>query len=477
MSVRFKSCPRYKVEWPLTSRNAGQGPFGFCHVNTVSTNTSEDEGMASIRKHVTKSGETTFKVLFRLSTGKQSSRTFDTEKAAEKFRARIDATSPDEAAAWLDGLDERPESAGALTVDALFEAYMADKTDLTDRVAKGYRRDYANWIKDRLGSEAAADVDEVAVQKWVDWMKSAPKLGDDGKPIRDEHGNTTAALSAKSVADRHAILSGMFKWGSARTRRLVPGNPCMETELPKRKKTSVKGLRLQELRWLLAAGESVGEGDAADLTAFLAGTGWRISEAIALDVGAVEVLTSNTGKPLVYVTMGQVYRRGEGLVDDAKSSQSYQRRLRVIGPGADVVLRRIVGKGPMDPVFTFVDGRPGKRSSLALRWNPTTFRERRFPLIVEAAGLSARGVTPHWLRHTHVAVCIALGMSLAEIQRRLGHEDIRTTINTYGRMFEELTQEMVDRADEVMRPELNKTIQGGVVIAGEIVQNNPEELQ
>ena len=41
------------------------------------------------------------------------------------------------------------------------------------------------------------------------------------------------------------------------------------------------------------------------------------------------------------------------------------------------------------------------------------------PKIVAAAGLADRKPTPHWLRHTHVAVCHAAGMSLAEIQREV----------------------------------------------------------
>ena len=112
-------------------------------------------------------------------------------------------------------------------------------------------------------------------------------------------------------------------------------------------------------------------------------------------------------------------------------------------------------------MFTFADGRPGvvRRKP----WNINSFRDRRWPKIVAAAGLTGRGVTPHWLRHTHVAVCHAAGLSLAEIQRRLVHEDIQTTINIYGRMIDEMSDEAATRLDALLNGSAPKIIEGSIV--------------
>ena len=40
-------------------------------------------------------------------------------------------------------------------------------------------------------------------------------------------------------------------------------------------------------------------------------------------------------------------------------------------------------------------------------------------------------VTPHLLRHTHATELIRAGWDMAYVQKRLGHTDIQTTINTY----------------------------------------------
>jgi len=66
--------------------------------------------------------------------------------------------------------------------------------------------------------------------------------------------------------------------------------------------------------------------------------------------------------------------------------------------------------------------------------------------------LAAEGVAPlrfHDLRHTHVAWLVAGGAPLPNIQARLGHESITTTIDTHGHLLpagDELISEIIDTA-------------------------------
>jgi integrase/recombinase XerD len=45
-------------------------------------------------------------------------------------------------------------------------------------------------------------------------------------------------------------------------------------------------------------------------------------------------------------------------------------------------------------------------------------------------------VTPHMLRHTHATELLRDKWDLAYIQKRLGHKDIQTTVNTYTHLNE-----------------------------------------
>lgn len=42
------------------------------------------------------------------------------------------------------------------------------------------------------------------------------------------------------------------------------------------------------------------------------------------------------------------------------------------------------------------------------------------------------GWSPHWLRHTHATALLLNGTPFHVVQRRLGHADVQTTLNTYG---------------------------------------------
>lgn len=420
--------------------------------------------MASIRTRVAKDGTTTHVVNFRHGS-KQSTKTFDNPKSADDFKVLVEQFGPDRALALLAEV-HRPIG---ITLDELAQRWLEfKKPDLTPNIYVGYVRDYNTWIKPKLGHLEAQMIDEIVVQDWVDWMRRTPSAA------------TKELLSPKSVVDRHAILHQIFAFGSARTRQLVPRNPCKETRLPERKKSLPKGLRLTEFYRLLEAGERVDpetgekvDQDTADLVAFMADSSWRISEAIAILVESVEVeyvRDEETGEEIrqVFVTMERVWRKGVGWVSgDAKSAASL-RRLQLIGPAADVVYRRIQGKKPSDFVFTFKDGRPGLKSPAIKPWNVNSFRKIRWARLLAAAGLemTTRGrPTPHWLRHTHVALCIAAGLSLPEIQARLGHEDIQTTINVYGRMMAEINAQAAAR----LKVLLTRPSARGEVVAGEVI--------
>ena len=372
--------------------------------------------MASVRERSSTTGESVWQVLYRHG-GKQASKTFVTRDAAERVRSLIDALGPDRA---LTALAEELHQTGPTLADLAAQWFDWKKRDLTARALEDYRRDYANWIDPYFGHRQAGSITEADVQEWVDRI--------------------AARLSPKTVADRHALLHGIYAWASARKRGLVPHNPCLETELPKRTRKAPKGLTMGE--WLTLRRASYGvDLDAADLILFMASTGWRIGEATALMPTAIE------DGATMYVTMTHVNRKGEGVVAGGKS-EAAERRIRMLPECATMIRRRMADlTTPTDYVFT------NSHSPTGL-WEPSTFRNRWWRKSVEAAGLVDREPTPHWLRHTHVMLCHAAGMSLPEIQRRLGHADIKTTINVYGRMIDDMPDDVAARLDVLLSGEL-----------------------
>lgn len=381
--------------------------------------------MATIKEYERRDG-TSFYVMFRLGK-KQTSRPFDSRKEAEKFKAAVDAIG---AAAAVEMLDAKLSSR---TVASLFAEWLEHKRPgMTIEAHRDYERQYAKWIEKPLGWRDAELLTEKDVQAWVD------------KTLRPN-------LGPKSVAKQHALLHGMYKWASSKTVGYIENDPCTETDLPRLKKKPPRGLTIPELRAMLDAGPREGLSDAADVIAVMAGTGWRPGEVLGLLAGSIEIMPNG----YVYATMTNVYRRSEGIVEDGKT-EAAGRRLRVMGEGAAVLARRIVGRGINDPVFPHP--RTGKP------WRPAGFTRDWWPKVVAAANLTDRGPTPYWLRHTHVAICHAAGMTLPEIQRRIGHEHISTTIDVYGRMIDGMSDDVAARLDAILT--------GGAtpqIVAGEVV--------
>ena len=392
--------------------------------------------MASIRERTSTATGTTWQVLYRHGN-KQASRTFKDEKKATKFKGLVELLGPDRALVELfaDGKPNR------LTVDELAQQFLEWKATgpkkVTPRTLTDYRRDVANWIEPWFGHRAAESIDERDVQKWVDHMA--------GK------------LSPKSVADRHMLLHSIYEYGRARTRRLVEHNPCKESELPRKVKAPPKGTTVPEFRAVLEVA-SKRNLDAHDFILFLGETGWRFSEAAALDVAHVE----DDGTD-VWVDMTQVFRLdGSGrqvLTLDAAKSRAGFRRIRLFPDSAAAVRRRVVGKAPSDLVFT---------NSRGNHWNQNTFLRETWPRIIAAAELGERKPTPHWLRHMHVAVLAAAGVPMQEIQRRIGHENISTTIGVYGGMIGDISDDSLDRAHAIMTgkrsaPNVAEIVTGEVV--------------
>jgi len=391
--------------------------------------------MASIRENTTKAGERTFSVLYRYG-GKQQSMTFETRKAAEELKSLMDLLGVDRALKAM----QADTTGQSITVDELAAKFFEWKArDVTDRTMTDYRRDYGNWIQPWLGHRAAVTIDETDVQKLVDHM--------------------ARTLAPKSVADRHMLIHSMFQFGMAKSRHLVTHNPCGETDLPKRTKKPPKGTTVPEFRAILEAAHRR-DPDAHDLILYLGETGWRFSEGTALDVRDVEDDGTH-----VWVRVSRVFRiDGSGrqvIAEDAAKSDAAFRRIRLFPESAAMVRRRSLGKGPGDLVFTNRRGHP---------WNQNTWLRATWPKIIADAQLGDRKPTPHWLRHMHVAVLSASGVSMQEIQRRIGHESIQTTIDVYGRMIGDISDDSLTRATEIMAGTRSAPgIAPGLVVQGELV--------
>lgn len=288
-----------------------------------------------------------------------------------------------------------------------------------------YKASYERHISPTLGRMPVDSISPEDVAAWVELM------------VTGKIGNTRTKkpkpLHPKTIRGQHALLHQIMDYACHPRRSYCATNPCKaKVDLPERIKPTPKGLMPMQWQALDRALRQT-DADAADLAAFLIGSGWRIGEGMALPAYAVEDYGAD--QPM-WVTMDQVARKGKGVTTIAKlegKAQMSMRRIKLDGDTAAVVRRRMVGKGPGDLVFTRADGTPWQHHNFRHALNKAT----------DAAGLPH--VTAHWLRHSHVVWLAMSGTPLPELQKRIGHADISTTLGVYGRAIGDVSVDVLDR--------------------------------
>ena len=162
------------------------------------------------------------------------------------------------------------------------------------------------------------------------------------------------------------------------------------------------------------------------LTQFLALSGLRIGEAIALDdfdvdLNAAEIRVSKTydyadkrtTSPKTLDSSREVHMQPE-LFATAKEIKSYYKRLRMI-------------TGIRTKFFMFSENEN--------RLNYDSYRQY---LGDTSERVLDKRITPHYLRHTHVALMAAKGIPLEALSRRLGHGDSKITKQIYMHITKDL---------------------------------------
>ena len=209
-------------------------------------------------------------------------------------------------------------------------------------------------------------------------------------------------LSGATIARRVASLRSFF-------RHLVligatDSNPAAELELPRRTRRLPRALSPSEAERLMDAAAGTTPRSLRDraLVELLYGAGLRVSEAVGLDRGGVDL-----DRRLVR-TIGK----------------GGKERVVPVGREAAEALRRYVARGR-----PHLDRRHRPELFLNAQGGPLT-RAGAFLILrrlAAKAGLEPERVHPHLLRHTFATHLLEGGADLRSVQEMLGHADLATT--------------------------------------------------
>jgi integrase len=275
--------------------------------------------------------------------------------------------------------------------------------------------------------------------------------------IRDFVADLAEAVEAGDMAPKtvnNALGTLVVCLNSAVDDGLIVANPALRVGRLPAADIERDYLRLDEIPRYLDACSDVYR----PLAELLIGSGLRISEALALRTGDLE-LDAAGGTIVVYRS------RKKASVGSTKSDRF---RSVEIGPAVSAVLRDAVARRTelasdrSDGGFVFVmPTRTSKRSGgvwesagLARPFDRNTISRDWHKHALQDASL--RDMPLHALRHTAAASWLAAGNSLMYVQRQLGHADISTTERYYGHLERHVlaagavaTEEAIARASAV----------------------------
>lgn len=80
-------------------------------------------------------------------------------------------------------------------------------------------------------------------------------------------------------------------------------------------------------------------------------------------------------------------------------------------------------------------------------------------------------IKTHALRHSHASLLILLGENALVIRDRLGHEDIQTTLGTYGHLYPNMNREVANRLKNVINVQYNE-VANRKMISNQYVKRN-----
>lgn len=270
-----------------------------------------------------------------------------------------------------------------------------------------------NHIVPLLGDYQLGEVSRLVVRDWVACLLSgAAELGADDPEPGEELARRP--LAEKTIRNAHGLLYSLMQ--EAVDNRLIRGNPCYRTGLPR--------VRFREQRYLDEAeiGRLVEAMPAhwRPQVVLMLSTGLRWSEAAGLRVKNVDVLA---GTVRVEETRHEL-SGGSPLVIGPPKTDHSRRTVTFPAEVAELLVPLVSMRHRDAHVFTAAGGSELRQRKF---WKGVWLRA------TTAAGLE--GLRIHDMRHTHASHLIADNVPLTGIQRRLGHSSITVTSDMYGHLL------------------------------------------
>lgn len=343
--------------------------------------------MASIKKYDTAKG-TRWRVDYVKPDGKNTSKRGFLRKTDAQAWAENNAVSI-RTGTWTN------PTLGRATINDLWQTWYDSQLHLKPSSLRVIESSWRTHVQPQWGTYHTDTIAPSETQAWVNKLAKT----------------RSATIVHRALGILRSILDDAI-----RDHRITE-NPCNGIRLPSRSRKKDTTLTRKQVELLINNCQRY-----KSLVAFLAYTGARWGEAVALTVGDID---TGTSRALINKSASTV--SGRVVVGETKTSQT--RAIAIPAPAMKLLIPELRDKLPTALVWTNASGvyitSPSRRSW----WHSAVDRCREddedFP-----------EVTPHDLRHAAASMLISMGASVVVVQRQLGHASAKMTLDRYSHLFD-----------------------------------------
>ncbi|MCH9275662.1 site-specific integrase [Bifidobacterium amazonense] len=313
------------------------------------------------------------------------------------------------------------------------DQWIETKLDIKPSTLGRYQRELRVYINPTWGDKTLREITLKDLQSWVtglqkgDYKAELPvnKKGVMRKP---------KPLSARSIRNIvKVVMAAVFEY--AITNKWIRENLAKQVVTPKieTKDEDMVFLTVPEVELLADTAADNGRDVDGLLIRFLAYTGVRINEALALQI---QDLDFKGRKARIRRTWSD---DGNGKMQLGTPKNGEARTIAL--PGSLIAQLEKLAEDQSKSEFLFRAKRGGYIHDHNWRtrvWYPT----------VKAVGMEDEGVNIHSLRHTYASIAIANGADVKTLQKQLGHATASITLDIYAALWPERLNEVADAVDQ-----------------------------
>ena len=260
-----------------------------------------------------------------------------------------------------------------------------------------------------FGKQKICDIDTIKVRKWQNELIS----------YRDENGKPFSQTYLKTVNNQ---LSAIMNYAVSHYR--LQSNPCLAAGSMGRSNADEMNIWTQEEYEKFSNAISKSSMKLAFDILFY--TGIRSGELLALT--PADILSTKR----IDINKNYAKVKGQELFLEPKTPKA-KRCISIpnfLYNDIQDYISKLYGIEQGDRIFYFT------KSAL----------DKEIKRVAAAAGLPA--IRVHDLRHSHASMLIEMGFTALEIADRLGHESIKTTLDTYSHLYPDKDQKLADRLNQ-----------------------------